>query len=157
MDPDQQFLEFVFEHGKQYIPAILPKDISRGEIRLCYDNCAARVLHSKKYKYVEGIVRDPNIDGVAHRWILHAWITDGVHAFDPTWKCLNNKTGEEAPMPTIYIGLEMPIRAVGEFMIETEYGGVCANAWRSPSLAQKCFSKLPANKISTQFLVELIK
>ena len=109
--------------GKSYIPAIAPKHLERGKVGDCFDTCVlAAVRHG--VKYVEGAARNP----LTKEWILHAWVTDGVHAWDLTWQA--NINGVEQPVPTEYIGLEMDTRLVVDFMRATKYKGILDNAWR---------------------------
>lgn len=123
--------DLVIKIGKSYQPALLPADIKRMELGSCFDASAIQALYNQKYRYVEGIAKSFRDND----WKLHAWLTDGVHAFDPTWKCLLNHTGEEIPFPGEYIGIEMDIMKVAEFMAATEYQGVIANRWRNEELA----------------------
>jgi len=93
-------------------------------------------MRNPKYQYVEGVAK------VIHPkkkldWILHAWLTDGVHAYDPTW--LAEAEDQEHPMPAYYVGIAMPIRSVMEFVSATGYKSVLANYYRNPELAEQCF------------------
>ena len=131
------------------MPAEVPKDLPRGKVGQCYDHCVANLLmpvQRRKYKYVEGITRDPRDP---RRWVLHAWITDGKRAFDLTWGQMT-PIGM-VPILTDYIGIEMPIKKVAAFMLDTEYAGVFANAWRSPEQARECVPGMPVEKISVEF------
>lgn len=142
-----KFINFIFKNGKRYIPAKLPKGLSRMQFRRCFDNCAS-VAISGDLDYVEGLVRDPrNPD----RWVLHAWLTDGVHAYDPTWGQIS-PVGF-LPILTDYIGIEIRIRPLATFMLKTEYASVFANAWRDPELALKCCPGLPIGKIPSSFRI----
>lgn len=128
----QQQWELIMNHGKRYIPSLLPEDIERFPIGTCFDACAVQAI-KKKYFYVEGMARSFK-DG---RWKLHAWLTDGEYAFDPTWKCIENFSGKEIPFQGEYIGIQMDIMKVARFMAETEYQGVIANRFRNEKLAKK--------------------
>lgn len=123
-------------HGNRYVPALLPDDLERLKFGHCYDNCAATALIHKgtsKYRYVEGIAIVPG-----KRPIPHAWLTDGVHAFDLTWFAHDGE-GNERPMSVVtYIGIEMPINAVIDFMKATKYSGVFMNGWRDRIRFKKC-------------------
>ncbi len=78
------------------------------------------------------------------KFVLHAWLTDGEFAFDPTWKAFDKETGKEvAPTPVNYIGIEMDIKLVAEFMLETGYQGIFANGWRSDALAREILGLPP--------------
>lgn len=121
----------IMRKGKQYIPALLPADIPRGKMGHCFDNCAVIAIEGK-YKYVEGIAGSFK-DGVQ---IMHAWLTDGVHAFDRTWKAYD-LDGKEIPFPGFYIGIEMDVHSVAEFMLKTKHAGVFPNAYMAPELAEK--------------------
>lgn len=125
-----ELILFFMKHGKQYTPALLPADIKRGAVGTCFDTSAVNAL-DRKYRYVEGIAMSPR----SYDWILHAWLTDGERAYDPTWRALNAQ-GEEVPVPSAYVGVELEIEAVAGFMLSTEYASVLANAWRDPEQAR---------------------
>jgi len=134
---------FLLSSGRPYKPALLPDDIERGKLGRCSDNALMGAMRSGgRYTYVEGLAWGPK-HGC---WILHAWLTDGEHAFDPTWYAVDKQTGREAAFPTVYIGIEMEARKVAEFVMETEYAGVMANAWRNPELARACVPGIPTEK-----------
>lgn len=130
----------LLEIGKHYEPALLPKGIKRWPIGRCFDACLMTALEHPELRYVEGVamcyVKGRNRKKLRGQWILHAWLTDGEHAYDPTWKALDPE-GNEQPMPAVYIGVEMDARAVADFCVETEYAGVIANRHRAPELAKK--------------------
>lgn len=131
-------IDLILSKGKQYTPALLPADIPRGKLHDCFDHCAiAAAKNFRKYKYVEGLARHPL---KPEEWILHAWLTDGTHAFDPTWQCFDQDKVEQ-PVPTIYIGLEIDLLALANFMKVTGYKSIFANAWRNPALAAKAIKK----------------
>lgn len=121
----------VAELGRPYEPAVLPDNIPRGEVGTCFDTCALLALNYPGYQYVEGIALSPDN---RKKWILHAWLTDGAHAFDPTWKATDDNTGKEVPIPTEYVGIEMDIIKVAAFMRLTGYQGIIANRFRSPQI-----------------------
>ena len=147
---DETFANFIFSKGKQYRPASLPEGVFRMKLHHCFDNCASVAIDGK-YRYVEGLVRDPRS---RDRWVLHAWLTDGEHAFDPTWGMIT--PAGWTPILTEYIGFEMPFDRVARFMHRTQYAGIFANAWRDPSLARECLADLPVEKISSEFFIELV-
>ncbi len=126
-------MSLLSKYGREYRRAVLPKDINRGPTGKCFDWCALQAAaHHKqggKYRYVEGIASDPERPG---EWILHAWLTDGIHAFDPTWAAIHDVTGKEVPIPARYIGIEMPILKVARFMNITGYQSAIGNHWRAP-------------------------
>lgn len=131
IDVPEELREYMFRHGKKYVPALLHPELERGRIGLCFDTCIKNALYTKeKFKYVEGIGFHPQLK----IWILHAWLTDGVHAFDPTWRAFD-KQKNDIVIPTQYIGIELPLKGVATFMVKTEYQGVIANAWMAPKLA----------------------
>ena len=134
MDLDIDTERLVEEYGRQYKAAILPDDIERGTPGICFDWCALQASKNRKYTYVEGVALDPDLARQGkERWILHAWLTDGEHAFDPTWQAID-KDGKQHPLPSIYIGIPMAIQAVFTFMRMTGYQGVLANRFRLPAL-----------------------
>lgn len=128
--------KLVRQYGKEYTSAVLPADIKRGPPTKCFDWCALQAaLFSKnrkdgKYRYVEGFAADPETG----HWILHAWLTDGEHAFDPTWLAFYDSDNKEAPLPTYYYGIEIPITSVWRFMKKTGYQSLLGNRWRDPEL-----------------------
>jgi hypothetical protein len=134
-----EIAEFLIQHGQRYIPALLPDDIKRYPAGMCFDASALNAVKSNgKYAYVEGFALDPDN---GFYWVLHAWMTDGIHAFDPTWNC-TAPDGTPAVLPTMYIGIEMDTLAVATFMRRTTYQGIFGNMWRNPKLAmQAIFSK----------------
>lgn len=123
----------VSKQGIQYKPALLPKDIERGQPGDCFDWCMMQVLNNRDYRYVEGVAQDPTDPS---NWVYHAWLTDGVHAFDPTWQAVDNN-GIEHAVPTIHVGIEFDIKEVAEFVSVTEYKAVLANKWRAPELFKR--------------------
>lgn len=137
-----QEYNLVNEHGKLFNAAPLPADIIPGRLGFCFDDCIMRAINSDgKYQYVEGIASDPE----NQRWILHAWLTDGINAFDPTWGYQDPKTGKAIhtlPMPSAYIGIAMPTDKVVAFMRKTTYQGVIANRHRAPLLAKELIGGL---------------
>lgn len=140
---NQELEHFLLSNGRPYKPALLPDDIERGRMGHCFDNALITAMRSGgRYTYVEGLAWNPR-HGC---WMLHAWLTDGEYAFDPTWYALDNRTGKEAPFPTVYIGIEMEARKVADFVMETEYAGVVVNAWRNPTLARACAPGIPTEK-----------
>jgi hypothetical protein len=135
-------INWLKEYGRIFIPALLPADIPRGNTGDCFDHClliAAKCDYdgNKKYRYVEGMARDP----LTGDWILHAWLTDahGVNAYDPTWKAHDN-AGAERPVPTDYRGVAMATQLVVRFVTETEYKSVFANYSKAPRLAKQAIA-----------------
>ena len=90
-----------------------------------------------KYWYVEGLASDPDNPDVP---ILHAWLTDGEYAFDPTWAAITQK-GEHRPVPVTYWGIIMPFYPVQDFMKITGYQCVLNNAWRDRASSDKVFAR----------------
>lgn len=122
--------------GKEYKPALLPSDLHRGRVGWCFDDSIIQLTDPelrKKYRYVEGMARaTPN-----EPLTLHAWLTDGIYAYDPTWWAFDiHKQPKE--VPGYYCGIEMDAFDVMHFMHETEYQGVIGNGWRNRKLAAKC-------------------
>lgn len=130
---DMSLVTRVLEQGKQYKPAICPPEIRRFPIGKCFDASIVNAL-DRKYRYVEGFAYSRKHGA----YVLHAWVTDGMNAFDPTWHATDPEN-KEVPVPTHYIGIEMAVEKVGKFMIATEYAGVIANYFRNPQLAERCF------------------
>lgn len=119
----------ILRYGKTYEAAELPDDIERGPTGKCFDWCMVQVINSKgKYRYVEGFASAPQ-DG---RLTLHAWLTDGEHAYDPTWGIENTETGHVHHMDLRYVGVEMDIKDVMIFVQRTTYQGLLGNRWRWP-------------------------
>lgn len=120
-------------HGKKYIPAMLPPEIERGRVGDCFDWTLIQAHLNPKYKYVEGIAKRLNKD----EWVLHAWLTDGVHAFDCTWGVQFNQGGQVYPLPTEYIGVEIDTKGTADFYRATEYKSVLWNGWRDEQRSEK--------------------
>lgn len=121
---------WIVQNGRSYVPAICPDDIQRGPCGLCFDTSILNAYRTG-YRYVEGMafMRTQGF------FALHAWVTDGTHAYDPTWRAYKDKV--EVPMPTVYIGVELDTARVVEFMSKTDYSGVIANAWRDKRRARE--------------------
>lgn len=129
---DQFIYDTVSKYGKHFRPVVLPSDIERGEVGKCFDWCALQATRLyPKYQYVEGYATDP----YTGRPIYHAWLTDGVEAFDPTWQA--EYGGKEVPVPSIYTGVVLDIRQVVKFMRSTGYQAVLANHWRAPEIVEE--------------------
>lgn len=136
LDPlSRQILRIVITHGKDYESALLPDDIEPGPLGQCYDWCFFQAVKNRKYRYVEGLAIDPRNGEV----ILHAWLTDGIYAFDPTWHALD-EFDKKVPIPYDYLGIEMDILHVHAFMKSTGYQGVLGNRWRNPGLAHFAYA-----------------
>ena len=73
---------------------------------------------------------------ITHDWILHAWITDGINAYDPTWRALDS-AGKDVLLPVDYHGVIIDIIDVAQFIQTTEHKSVLANFHLSPTLAKK--------------------
>ncbi len=138
-DQEEALGTFVFNNGKQYHPALFPPgDEFRGKVGDCYDSSMIVALRGK-YRYVEGIARNPKDP---EDWILHAWVTDGENAYDPTWSAAI--FGKVIPVPTVYIGIELPMETVAAFVIANGgYKGVLPNAFKWPHLAKEVIKNLP--------------
>ena len=121
---------YIEQHGKEYIPTVAPKYMERGKVGECFD---ASLLAAYKYnlKYVEGLAYNP----INKRWILHAWVSDGKHAFDLTWRAY--KDGVEVPMPTKYYGVELDKYLVAEFIKKVGYNCILKSGYRNKTIAQK--------------------
>jgi len=140
MQVRQELQDYILKNGRDYTPAPLPPGMVRGKVGDCFDHCTILAL-GRKWRYVEGLALDPRD---RETWILHAWLTDGEHAFDPTW--MADVLGKEIPVPTIYFGIEMDIEHVAEFMISTRYKSVLDNAWRDPIAARAAAPGVPTNR-----------
>lgn len=122
-EPTQTEIDMIMKHGKHYKPAALPADIPQGRLGWCFDDSMiASIRTNEKYTYVEGLAKAPG----EKKWILHGWVTDGIHAFDPTWQ------GDTKKAKVKYIGIEIPLVAVMLFVKATEYQGIIPNRHRYP-------------------------
>jgi hypothetical protein len=121
IDLDQTTADIVVKLGKQYEWAPLPDDIKKGPTGMCFDWSALQTarLHPK-YRYVEGIAKSV----FDNDWKLHAWLTDGTHAFDPTWMVIGDQKHLKGVPPFHYIGIEIDIHTVHKFMKLTGYQGI---------------------------------
>lgn len=122
----------VTKRGKHYKPALLPAGIKRGRPGDCFDWCMIQAMQHPEYRYVEGLAQDPDD---LENFVYHAWLTDGKHAFDPTWMAIDNN-GKEREMPIMYLGIELDMMEVAKFVSATEYKAVLANHWRAPELSK---------------------
>lgn len=121
---------------KVYISAPLPDDIEFGPLGNCFDWCAVQAaLQFPKYRYVEGLAR---VQG-EQEWTLHAWLSDGIHAFDPTWYTLFKGLHSRVAPPVKYLGVELDFISVARFIKRTGYQSVLCNYWRNPKLADRCW------------------
>lgn len=128
------------KYGKEYIPAILPVGVRRGEVGDCFDVCVIEALRNPHLRYVEGVASIPRTEAdwdKEKEWIIHSWLTDGKHAFDPTWNAF--KEGKEILIPSIYLGIEMDTKAVVDFMKTTKYKSVLIHGPKNKVLSEKCF------------------
>lgn len=67
------------EHGRNWKPAPLPKDVRSGIKQGCFHNCATLALRWQRFIYCEGYAC-----GVIP--VLHAWLLDAQgNVIDPTW------------------------------------------------------------------------
>lgn len=128
---DDYLRDLILRHGKSYRPQVLPPDLVRMNMNQCFDNCLAQTFLSDKYGYVEGIATVMKPDGTIEA-TAHAWITDGVNAFDPTW--LAERGADEVPMPATYVGVELDALAVAGYVMATGQAGVIANRTLKPGL-----------------------
>lgn len=120
--------------GQEYHAALLPSDLKRWPVGSCYDASAIQAVMNRKYTYVEGIAQTTN------GWVCHAWLTDGLHAFDPTWYAYKEKD-TEVPYPGRYFGIPIDLADLGEFMSATGYQGIFPNSWRAPEIAKRIIVK----------------
>lgn len=137
---DVETAKRIIKFGKHYTPALLPPDLRRGRVGWCFDDCIIQLTNeflATKYRYVEGIAMDTlhYRETGEESWVLHAWLTDGKYAYDPTWQAFDDDNIER-PCPTVYIGIEMDRTAVMRFMASTKYQGVISNGWRNKALAR---------------------
>ena len=136
----KEIIEKVLIYGKKYKPAMLPSELERGRVGDCFDWTLVQAILNPKYRYVEGLAQRPS-NG---EWVLHAWLTDGVHAFDLTWGMYFGKSREDAiknnlilPLDIEYIGIEMETKGVIDFCRTTEYRSVLHNGWRDEERSEK--------------------
>lgn len=126
----RQSVTIVVKNGKIYESAVLPKYIKRGDPGNCFDWCAALATKHKHLQYVEGYATDPSD---RDRWVHHAWLTDGTHAFDPTWQVTDDE-GVEHPVPSHYFGVQFLTKDVALFITTTGYRSIFMQRWRAPEL-----------------------
>lgn len=126
---EETVVNVLYDVSRQFKPAVLPSDIDRGRLGDCFDHCLIQALKSDKYDYVEGFATDPN--NPEGDMLLHAWLTDGVHAFDPTWIATDDN-GIERPFPSIYMGLVIDKKIVARWVMQTKYKCFLANRDLNP-------------------------
>lgn len=126
---DDYIIKLVNKHGWWYTPAPLPDDIQRGELNRCFDNSIIQATKTHgKYTYVEGIAY---YQGEAY---VHAWLTDGKHAFDPTWVAEDSKGNFIGDQVWLYQGLPFALDMAAMYFISTGLQGILANRERDPEL-----------------------
>ena len=77
------FEELVLECGTVMEPKPLPKNIKRGQPRLCYANCQQLALKNRSLTYVEGYAMAQGVSiPLQHAWLLDA----NGYVIDPTWE-----------------------------------------------------------------------
>ena len=77
------FEELVLECGTVMEPKPLPKNIKRGQPRLCYANCQQLALKNRSLTYVEGYAMAQGVSiPLQHTWLLDA----NGYVIDPTWE-----------------------------------------------------------------------
>ena len=127
----EEIKKWITELGQEYKPAALPSDVSRGDVGECFDVAFINVFFSTKYQYVEGMA----FSGT--EWVYHAWLTDGIHAYDPTWAVIGGMGMEDPKNPLRYIGIPLPAGFVSFFTQKTGYSGVLGNRARYPTAVDK--------------------
>jgi hypothetical protein len=83
-NPDWKFQsveELVLHYGREYEPAPLPEDITRGRMGDCYMNGMNLAMGRHDLTYVEGYA-DSGFFPTGHGWAT----ADGRTAIDPTWE-----------------------------------------------------------------------
>lgn len=129
------FKKAIHFKGKHYYGAGLPAEIPRGAVGNCFDHCLAVATMFPEYQYVEGLAF------INKKWIYHAWLAkDGINAFDPTWKAVDNLTGKEVALSMVhYIGVKLDKKLVMDFVLKTGYKAVLKNYYRDKELAEKIY------------------
>lgn len=140
MQVNREVQEYIEKHGKFYRPMTCPDYVMRGKVGDCFDVCMLNAAKFRHLRYVEGIAAHPFQENV---WIYHAWLTDGEHAFDPTWGLQHKDGGQVRPVLTIYHGIELDTRKMAEFMRATDYKAVMANGWRNTRIADQLIPHFP--------------
>lgn len=132
---DKYIINLVEYNGKEYKPALLPDDIKRGQVGACFDFSLLQAFASRgKYQYVEGIAI---YKGKTH---VHAWLSDGVHAFDPTWLCYD-KDKIERPLPVVYLGVALDVQTATSYFLVTERSGIIPNRALLPNLFEEVIER----------------
>ncbi len=144
--------DIVKKHGKSYVLALLPDDLERGKIGDCFEHClfsaflSQRVNNKRAYYYVEGIAGCEAI-GFAH----HAWLTDGNHAYDPTWYVICDDSGKRVDISMFsYFGIELGAVDTLRFFKETGYKGFLNNRERAPEMFDRILNKYHAKNNTTR-------
>jgi hypothetical protein len=125
---DKYITNLIDRHGVCYEPALLPADLTHGKLHHCFDVALLAALHSDgKYQYVEGLARTYHED----QWTVHAWLTDGTHAFDPTWRALDPQ-GKDILLPVLYFGVPLDIKLASKYVMKTGQAGIIPNRHAEP-------------------------
>jgi hypothetical protein len=120
---DKYITNLIDRHGVCYEPALLPDDLRYGKLHHCFDVALIAALHSDgKYQYVEGLARTFRDE----EWTVHAWVTDGTHAFDPTWRA-TDKDGNFIVLPVLYFGLPLDTELASKYVLKTGQAGIIPN------------------------------
>lgn len=129
------YMRELFGKGKTYLPADLPDDLHYGEPGHCFDNCLLAALRSDgKYRYCEGI-------GIMFdEAFVHAWLTDGEHAYDLTWRAVY-KDGKTRAAPAVYKGVELDTEACARMVRSSGYAGIVGNRTMRPGLYKEVLKR----------------
>jgi hypothetical protein len=114
--------------GKVYLPAgRLPDDLEYGQPGECFATCLlAAIASNGKYRYCEGV-------GIfMDEAYVHAWLTDGLFAYDLTWRI----ELEDRPIAVSagYKGHELDLEACRRFVMSSRRGGIVPNRELRPRL-----------------------
>jgi hypothetical protein len=120
---DNYLYKFIAENGREFKPIEFDPRYQqfKGKMKDCFYN-AYRMAQITGLDYVEGFA-----DSIVPT--LHAWVTDGTHAIDPTWPYnINNQ----------YVGVVLPFSYVNKIVMERKAYGVL-DSWEigSPLISGK--------------------
>lgn len=129
-----KYIEDILEKKwRHFTPKELPEGLDRYELWNCYDASVMTVLRNqdKKLFYCEWIA---TVTRTGERY-LHAWVSDGEYAYDPTWRVELQGEVVSSRGHIEYFGIMMWKQEVWEFMLDTNHKAILANRNKNKELA----------------------
>lgn len=117
--PHGDFMAYLETAGaREWTPAPLPCDVSRGEPKSCFMNASLAMLADDSLDYCEGVAIAANITLP----FLHAWAVDADgNVVDPTW---------DNPEKCRYYGVRYDRKKYTRHIFKTQFYGVFGGSGR---------------------------